>query len=67
MKQKYCKNCKQLVRPVKRDWSWIAFFLCLGMFYPIYRIFVPANRCPMCKSKSLIGKRKAKRLNLIEG
>jgi len=63
---KYCKNCKQLVKPVKRDWSWIAFFLFLGIFYPIYRIFVPSNRCPICKSKSLMSKGKAKKQNLLE-
>lgn len=63
---KYCKNCQQQVNPTKRDWSWIAFFLFLGIFYPVYRIFVPKNRCPICKSKSLISVSKAKSLSLME-
>lgn len=63
---KYCKNCKQLVKPVKREWSWVVFFLFLGIFYPIYRIFVPANRCPICKGKTLISKSKAVKENLLQ-
>jgi len=56
MAVKYCKNCNQMVKPTKKEWSWVVFFLLLGIFYPVYRIFLPRNRCPICGDKSLVKK-----------
>lgn len=51
MRTIFCPNCKQGVTPVKKEWSWVVFFLFFGILYPVYRMFLSRNRCPMCKTK----------------
>ncbi len=63
---KFCTNCKRTVRPTKKPWSWLEFFVFLGIFYPIYRISLPTDRCVICGGKTLISRKKAVSEGLLE-
>ncbi len=53
---KYCKNCQQKVKPVKK-FSWITFLLgCLlfgvgGAVYLLYYWILKRKQCPICGKK----------------
>lgn len=63
---KFCTNCKKMVRPIKKPWSWLEFFALLGIFYPIYRLLLSADRCVVCGDKTLISRTKAVSEGLLE-
>ena len=54
---KYCKNCKQNVKP-KKEFSWLWFILwCFGagvggIVYLTYYFFIKRKVCPMCKARN---------------
>jgi sarcosine oxidase delta subunit len=52
---KYCPYCKRMVKPVKK-FSWLAFFLCLGVFYLPYYFLFKRKECPFCGARDLLDK-----------
>ena len=56
---KYCKNCKQNVKPIKK-FSWGMFILFLGVFYLIYYFLLKRKSCPMCHSRNFTRKENTK-------
>lgn len=60
---KYCTQCDRNVTPKKRfNWS-IFLLLCLtlvgGIFYVIWFILRPNNRCPICNGTDFEAPRRA--------
>ena len=48
----YCEGCNKQVKGTKKEFSWGAFFLGLGIIYSLYRVlFCYRNRCPICGLK----------------
>ena len=44
---KYCVHCQRNVKPEKK-FSWVAFILCLGVFYLPYYFVFKRKQCPIC-------------------
>lgn len=47
---RYCHACERTVRPVKY-FSWVAFFVFLGIFYLPYYLLFKRPECPICRGK----------------
>jgi hypothetical protein len=51
----YCPLCERQVEPIKKfSWGWFLVW-CLtgvgGIFYILWYLVKPKNRCPICRAK----------------